>query len=119
MDERTLVLELNKHDEMLVDCVRGQLGVEDFFAAYDAFYPRLPLDGHEDTLSPDLILRYSERIRVHERVWLEVESKRTSEEHAAVDEYREHGFIGADEARSRLESIAEQGGLLRASPGAE
>ncbi len=103
---------LQEHDELVAKCARGELGVRDFLAVYDNFYPRWALDGHEGGKSA--LARHAARIEIHRRIWDEVETHITSEEHAANPEHRKSGFIGEQEALSRLRAIAKKGGLTDA-----
>lgn len=86
--------------------------MREFLAAYDSFYVRWPLDGHEGQQA--LLETFEKRIAVHRRIWSEVECLVTTEEHASNPAYRAIGFIGERDALKRLEAIAREGGLLDA-----
>ena len=112
MDRDWLVDAFEKHDSLLVECVRGALSVRAFLAANDCFYHRGALDGHEGGQS--VLDEFASRIEVYRQVWEQVESRITSEEYASEPRYRAMGFIGEQEALKRLRAIAEEGGLLGA-----
>lgn len=110
MLKELLESDLDEHDALILACVSGELGVREFLAVYDCFYPRWPLDGHEG--HQDLLKSYESRIEVHRRVWERIECRMTTEEHASNPAFRAKGFIGEREALKRLEDIAREGGLL-------
>ena len=112
MREADLEDALRVHDELVARCAIGELGVRDFLAVYDSFYPRWALDGHEGGTS--VLARHADRIEIHRRIWDEVECHITSEEHAGNPAHRKSGFIGEQEALSRLRAIAKNGGLADA-----
>jgi hypothetical protein len=45
--EEELLDDLDAHDALVMRCAHGELSWEQFQHAYDKFYPRYPLDGHE------------------------------------------------------------------------
>lgn len=101
---------LDEHEALIRACVRGELRVPEFLAAYDGFYVRWPLDGHEGRRA--LLEPFERRIEVHRRIWDEIECRITTEAFTGDPAAREKGFIGEREARDRLETIAREGGLL-------
>ena len=113
MEESELLRVLDTHDDLVVRCARGDLTYPEFDRAYDAFFQRYALDGHESTLFEQAVLeRQRQRILVHRRIWDEVIVHATSAELAMQPEARRQGFLGPDEARLRLLSIAQDAGLL-------
>jgi hypothetical protein len=61
------------------------------------------LDGHEsDAEGRGLLAQHNRRIEVHRRIWDEVLTRRTLEEHVAAYP----SFIGTDEALRRLRDLA-------------
>lgn len=98
---------LAEHDALVQRCVQGELSFEDFLVAYDCFYMRWALDGHEG--DQPLLVQFADRITVHRRIWEEVESRITSADHAATQAH--HGILGPDEGLRRLSTIARECGL--------
>jgi len=110
MGPKELMRALDEHDALIRTCVRGDIGVREFIAAYDCFYHRAALDGHEGNAED--LLPFADRIEVHRLVYEHIDTHFTTEEHAANPEYAKMGWIGEREALVRLREIARQRGLL-------
>ena len=64
--ESELVAALDHHDELVRLCASGRLPFWDFCAAYDNFYWRYALDGHEaDPAGQALLDKLADRIAPH------------------------------------------------------
>ncbi len=82
--EEELLRELDAHDALVGQLVRGQLAWEEFDRAYDNFYPRYPLDGHESDAAELLLFeKYEPRIALHRKIW-DVVTKIRGEEYLAT-----------------------------------
>lgn len=107
--EEDLLRDLDAHDALVHRCARGELSWKEFEAAYDNFFPRYPLDGHEG--SPELLRlldRYADRVALHHQIWEQVLTKVTGDEHLADQRTREAGYIGPDEAVRRVRELVER-----------
>ncbi len=115
MDDLELRRTLDEHDGLVVRCATGAFTFDEFAAAYDNFYARAALDGHEG--SREVLVRYAARIEVHRRVWDDVLLLVTSAELSGTPEAQRAGFISPAQAQLRLREIAESAGLLRGAAG--
>lgn len=105
--EEELLIELDVHDELVARCARGAVTWKEFEAAYDSFYPRYPLDGHESDAEELLLLKkHAARITLHRRIWEEVLTRMTGAEHLHLSTVIEAGFIGPTEAMRRIQVLA-------------
>ena len=107
--EGELLRELDAHDALLRRCARGELSWSEFEAAYDSFYERYPLDGHEsgaDELS--LFDKHAARIALHREVWERVLTKVTGDEYLHLRATVDAGFIGSQEAIRRVQELARE-----------
>jgi hypothetical protein len=100
--EAELLQALDEHDALVEKCARGELTWAEFEAAYDNFYVREPLDGHEsDAEGRALLQRYDARVTLHRDIWEQVLTKVT-----ARDEWASAGGrIGQDEAMRRVRDL--------------
>ena len=74
----------------------------EFETAYDSFYVRYPLDGHEsDEVELSLLEKHADRIALHRDIWEQVLVKVTEDSRY----YGVDGFIGPDQAVKRLEEL--------------
>ena len=94
---------LDIHEAIIRAVARWQVSIPTFLDAYDAFFLRGALDGHEAWPSRQQLHQRGARIRLHERVWLEVESKVSGAPDAA-----KAGFIDHQEAIDRLTMIWDE-----------
>ncbi len=93
MKANELEAALTEHDALVVRCVRGEITFDAFLRAYEGFYQRWALDGHEGDAA--LFARFEPRL-------------------TTADHGRQHGhlgFLGPEEAMRRLAVIAHDGGL--------
>lgn len=104
--EEVLLRELDAHDELVAAFARGELSWEQFDRAYNSFYPRYPLDGHESDAQELLLFeKHKARIALHHEIW-DVMTKITSDEHLGTQSTVDAGFIGTAEAVSRIRELA-------------
>jgi len=104
--ENELKEALDKHDELLCQCARGNLPFWDFNERYDNFYWAYALDGHEsDTEEKALLKKHHERIEPHRIVQEEILSLVCSDEDAKKEQYRMAGRISSKEAILRIAEI--------------
>jgi hypothetical protein len=105
--EEELLSDLDAHDALIAQCARGELSWEEFERAYDSFYPRYPLDGHEsDAEELRLFEKYASRIALHQEVWEQVLTKVTADEQLNEQTAADAGFIGTAEAVRRIQLLA-------------
>lgn len=83
--EEDLIRELDVHDQLVAGCARGEMSWAEFETAYDNFYPRYPLDGHEsDAAGLHLFEKHANRIALHREVWDQVLTDNTVSSEEAV-----------------------------------
>lgn len=106
MTEAELLHALDAHDALVRACARGALTWAAFDAAYDTFYVRYALDGHESSQADRVLLaKHADRIELHAAIWEHVLTKVTSVELV------QGRFISPDTAVRRLQDLlAEHGG---------
>jgi hypothetical protein len=108
-NEEALLRALDAHDELVAKCARGDLSYSDFAKAYDNFYPRYPLDGHEsDAKELHLLEKLSSRVALHRAIWEEVLTKVTSDQFLNQPTTVADGFIGPEEAVARIRDLAQR-----------
>ena len=108
-NEEALLRELGAHDELVARCARGDLSYSEFEKAYDNFYPRYPLDGHEsDAEELQLLEKLSSRVALHREIWEQVLTKVTADQLLKQPATVAVGFIGSDEAVRRIRDLARR-----------
>jgi len=109
--ESQLLEALVAHEALVERCARGELTFAEFAAAYDNFYVREPLDGHEsDAEGRALLQRYEARVAFHRDIWEQVLTKVT-----AGDAWpNAAGRIGHDEAMRRIRELFARHAASRA-----
>jgi hypothetical protein len=106
--EKELLLEFDKHDQLIRDCALGRLSLLDFLDKYNNFYVYYPLDGHEsDVEEQNLLVMYEDRIVPHRELFYQL-SNICSDEDARKDAYIKAGRFGSDEALNRLKEISKR-----------
>src|SRR5687768_14846179 len=107
--EEELLREFDVHDELVARCASGDLTYSEFEKAYDSFYPRYPLDGHEsDAVERQLLEKFSSRVVLHREIWEEVLTRATSEHLLGLQAPVAAGFIGSEEAVRRIRNLAQR-----------
>ena len=102
-----LLRALDAHEALVVRCARGELGWAEFETAFDNLYPRYPLDGHESNAEELALLQeHADRITLHRKIWDEVLTKVTGDEHLNQRSVIDAGFIGTAEAVRRIQELA-------------
>lgn len=108
-NEEQLLRELDRHDDLVIRCALGTLDFREFEKAYDTFYPRYALDGHESGEEGQrLLMIHADRIVVHRDIWEHVLTKVTADEFLHREATVAAGFIGSEEAVRRLRTLAER-----------
>lgn len=104
--EADLLDTLQRHDELIDRCVAGAISFESFLGAYENFYWRCALDGHEsDAQELELLRKHAHRIAPHRSVAEEILSRLCPDEDAGQREYALAGRFGPVEALSRLRAL--------------
>lgn len=104
--EAHLLATLALHDELVHQCVRGELTFDQFCERYNDFYAYYALDGHEsDEEERALLEKHEELIRPHRIVALEVLGRVCSDEDAQREIYKQAGRFGSAEAVARLSHV--------------
>jgi hypothetical protein len=103
--EAELLRDLDLHDDLVRKCACDELSFPAFEKAYDAFYPRYALDGHEsDAEERRLLEKYESRVALHRAIWDDVLTQVTADEYLAETK-RAGGFIGSVEAQQRIRDL--------------
>jgi hypothetical protein len=106
--EKELVSELDKHDQLIIDCASGRISLLEFLNKYNDFYVYYPLDGHEsDDEEQKLLVSYENRIVPHRELFIKL-SNICSDEDANKDVYIQAGRFGSEEALRRLKEICKR-----------
>lgn len=105
--EEELLSALNRHDQLVRDCVSGHISFGEFLDGYDAFYMTYALDGHEsDAEERELFEAHADRIAPHRKIWERIISGGLcADEDARKDSYIQAGRFGSDEGLRRLREI--------------
>lgn len=107
--EDELLRALDANDDLIAQCVRGEIGWESFEELYGAFYWEAALHGQEsDDHERALFEKHGVRIELHRRVAETVLAKVCSAEDAAKDTYVEAGRIGPKQAVRLLKDLARE-----------
>jgi hypothetical protein len=105
--EEDLSATLDFAEELIRDCVNGQITFNAFLIKYDSFYMRFALDGHEsDANERALFGKYSPRIAFHKAIWDEIESKITANEVVLQSKRNASKFISRKEGFELLKKLA-------------
>ena len=108
-NERDLTTTLDRFDDFVRACARGEISYSKFDRLYDTFYCAYALDGHEsDAAEQELLARYEARIALHRDVWEEVLTRVCSDEDAPMPGYLAAGRFGSAEAVARLAQIVKK-----------
>jgi hypothetical protein len=104
--ESALLETLALHDDLVRQCVSGQLSFNEFCARYQDFYAFYALDGHEsDEEERQLLDKYEARIEPHRLIAEDIFGYVCSDEDAELEIYRQAGRFGSVEAVERLGRI--------------
>jgi hypothetical protein len=105
--ESELLAALDHHDNLVHQCVAGELTFSDFCVSYDGFYGAYALDGHEYDLGGQALLaKLASRIAPHQAIAESILSKVCADADANLDTYRRAGRFGSAEAVKRLKLVA-------------
>ncbi|UNK48577.1 hypothetical protein MNR01_12560 [Lysobacter sp. S4-A87] len=106
--ESELIVDLDRHDELVRLCASGRLPFWDFCATYDNFYWRYALDGNDADATDMVVLgRLADRIAPHQHLADTVLASVCSDSHPENGSYGRSGRFGPEEAMVRLRAIAE------------
>lgn len=104
--EAALIEALALHDDLVRQCVSGQLSFEEFCEKYKDFYAFYALDGHEsDHEERQLLEKYEARIEAHRVIAGDILGQVCSDENAELEIYKRAGRFGSVEAVERLRRI--------------
>jgi hypothetical protein len=107
--EQDLIKYLEIHDEIVFECINGQLDFWAFCEKYNNFYDYCALDGHEsDAEELALFSNHRDRILFHERIREEVLYKVCSDEDAKKSSYIASGRFGSNVALEKLKLIGSK-----------
>jgi len=107
-DESHLLTEIDRHDELVLRCIKGEISFDEFSELYNDFYAYCALDGHEsDEHERSLFEKHESRIRPHELIAYDILGKICSAEDAEKSIYKENGRFGPQEAIIKLKKIAD------------
>ncbi len=105
--EEELLSTLDRHDQLVRDCVSGRISFQEFLNRYDIFYMTYALDGHEsDPEEKERLEAHEDRIAPHRKIWERIiGGGLCADEDARKDSYIQAGRFGADEGLRRLREI--------------
>ena len=104
--EERLLVELDRHDDLVRRCVAGKINFEEFCEQYNDFYAFYALDGHEsDPEEQALLDKHEARIRPHEFIAYEILGRVCSDSDAELESYKLAGRFGSREAIERLSQV--------------
>ena len=104
--EQDLLKALDLHDDLVRQCVAGNLSFDEFCAQYNDFYAYYALDGHESDLSERALFEKStHRIRPHEFIAYDILGCVCSDTDAELVSYKLAGRFGSKEAIERLSRL--------------
>jgi hypothetical protein len=104
--ESELLAAIERHDELVRSCVRGEIGFWEFCDVYHDFYAYFALDGHESDEEERLLLeKHAARIEPHRFIAYEILGKVCSEGDAGLESYKAAGRFGSQEAMERLRKV--------------
>lgn len=104
--ESDLLAQLDQHDDIVRQCVSGDITFAQFCDQYKNFYSFYALDGHEsDEEELFLLEKHAARIRPHEVIAIDILAGVCSDEDAQREVYVKAGRFGSLEAVRRLALI--------------
>ena len=105
-DEQDIVTKLNEHDELILQCSRGELSWSDFLSRYNDFPWYYALDGHESDEEEKILLqRYKKRIDTHLAFADQFLSYLCKDEDSKKEEYIKAGRFGTDVASDKIKTF--------------
>ena len=113
--EADLAATLGRHDALVRKCIAGEFTFESFCEAYDNFYWRCALDGHEsDEEERKLLQKYAARIAPHRYIAEEILARVSADSDANREDYARAGRIHAEITEFPLEQAADVYAKLKA-----
>lgn len=105
--EQDLLAKVSQHDELVRQCVRGELSFDEFCERYNDFYASYALDGHEsDDEERALLLQHEHRLEPHRLIAEDILCRVCSDADAVLDSYQSARRFGSAEATRRLADVA-------------
>lgn len=105
--ESELLAVIAQHDELVRQCVRGELEFWQFCAQYKDFYWFYALDGHESDVEERAFFeKHEDRILPHRTIAYDILGRVCSDEDAEREIYKQAGRFGSAEATVRLSHVA-------------
>jgi hypothetical protein len=106
--EKEFLWELDKHDQLILDCAFGRITFFEFLDKYNDFYAWYPLDSHESNAEEQgLLVKYQDRIIPHRELFHQL-SNICSDEDSHKEAYIQAGRFGSDEGLRRLKEISKK-----------
>lgn len=104
--EADLLKTIDEHDDLVRQCIRGDLGFWEFCDKYNDFYAYYALDGHEsDEEEQQLLDKYDSRIEPHRVIAYDILGHVCSDTDAKLESYKQAGRFSSDEALKRLKNV--------------
>src|ERR1035437_5197370 len=105
--EAELLEVLLRHDNIVRQCIQGEVSLKQFCEKYNNFYTCYALDGHEsDEEERALMMRHENRIYPHRIIASDSLGQVCSDEDAKKVIYKQMGRFGSAEAVARLGRVA-------------
>lgn len=104
--EEELLLALDRHDDLVRQCVAGSLSFKEFCVQYEDFYAFYALDGHESDLEElALFEKHGQRIQPHEFIAYQILGRTCDDSDAELESYKQAGRFGSREAVEMLARV--------------
>ncbi|MBL8524975.1 MAG: hypothetical protein JNN20_14890 [Betaproteobacteria bacterium] len=96
------------HDDLVRQCVRGEISFEQFCDKYNSYWSFYALDGHEsDDEEREILERYEDRIELHRAIAFDILGPLCSDEDAKREIYVQAGRFGSIVAQQKLITLWE------------
>jgi hypothetical protein len=106
--ESQLLAEIDRHDEFVRQCGKGNISFDEFCEVCNNFYLYCALDGHEsDEEEQKLLAKHEARILPHQLIADDILGNVCSAEDASKTIFKEAGRFGPQEAVTKLKEIAD------------
>jgi hypothetical protein len=102
--EQDLMQALDRHDDLVRQCVSGTISFDKFCAEYNDFYAFYALDGHESDLDEQALFeKHEQRIQPHEFIAYQILGRVCADADAELESYKQAGRFGS---RVAIEMLA-------------
>jgi hypothetical protein len=106
--EAEFLNSLAKHNELVRQCVQGEIAFVEFCEKYNNYWSFYALDGHEsDDEEREILERYEDRIELHRVIAFDILGLLCSEEDSKKEIYIQAGRFGSAVAVQRLATLWE------------